>query len=263
MLRGDLDPAMKLAAARAVELEASASAEIDHPVVVAPRDVGVLTDGTPYVVRASREGTSLDDRICLGGPLPAADVVRLALDLLSALAAAHDKNMVHGALTPACVQVVDRESVILGVHLTGFGWDDGPEALECDVSLGFSRLSFVAPELRERGTLANVSSDLYAVAAILYFAATGSSPELARQGASAFGPLPSRIARVLLRAMHPDPTERFECAREMLHGFLLARERASSSMSSPRSMFRSGVFPSVDETTEVAPGPPTMRAAGA
>src|SRR5688572_22443731 len=46
-------------AARALELRAAMSAEVAHPAVVSPRDVGILDDGSPYVARARREGQTL------------------------------------------------------------------------------------------------------------------------------------------------------------------------------------------------------------
>lgn len=219
-------------AARALELRAALCAEIEHAVVVAPRDVGLLEDGSPYVVRARREGQTLDDRICLGGPLAASDVVRIGLELLSALAAAHEKGIRHGALAPEHVVVSERDGVLLGVTLEGFG-SEAPK-VDDHATLGFSRLAFVAPERLDAATSAEgaptVASDLYALAAVLHFAATGSSPATARRGAGAFGVLPTRISRALLRAMHPEPAHRYASAQEMIGMFLALRDLPQGAM---------------------------------
>lgn len=210
-------------AARAIELRAAISAEIGHRAIVAPRDAGLLDDGTPFVVRPRRDGQTLDDRICLGGPLPPADVVRLGLELLSALAAAHAKGFRHGAIAPEHVVVIERDGVVLGVTLEGFGLD-APKA-DDHSTLGFSHLAFVAPERLDAATAAasapTVASDLFALAAVLYFAATGMSP--AGRGAGAFGLVPARISRALLRAMHPEPSHRYSSAQEMIAMFLALR----------------------------------------
>jgi eukaryotic-like serine/threonine-protein kinase len=219
-------------AARAIELRAELSAAIDHPAIVAPRDVGLLDDNSPFVVRPRREGESLDDRICLGGPLAPTDVVRVGLELLSALAAAHEKGLPHGAIAPEHVVVTERDGVLLRVSLDGFGVD--APTVDDHSTLGFSRLAFVAPERLDAATSAagapTVASDLFALAAVLHFAATGTSPETARRGAGAFGLLPVRVARTLLRAMHPEPEHRYASAQEMLGMFLALRDLHASSV---------------------------------
>src|SRR5690349_14359653 len=63
--------------AKQLELDAQLASEIAHPIVLAPRDVGVEDDGTPYVVTARPRGETLDDRVCLSGVLAPNDVVRI------------------------------------------------------------------------------------------------------------------------------------------------------------------------------------------
>lgn len=238
-------------AARALELRAGLQAELAHPSIVAPRDVGVLEDGSPYVVRARREGHTLDDRICLSGPLATIDVVRVALELLSALAAAHEKGVHHGAIAPEHVVVVERDSVLLGVALDGFG-SDIPR-IDDAAPLGFSRHAFVAPERLDAATssdgAATVASDLYALAAVLVFAATGCAPETIHRGAGSFGLLPTRIARVLRRAMHPEPDHRFGSAQELIGTFLALRDEVNDAAEEPltrRAERSSGMFMPAD-----------------
>src|SRR6185503_910049 len=93
------------------------------------------------------------------------------------IACAHDKDIVHGSLGPEHVFLVERDSVLLGVHLSGFG--GGATRSDEDMPLGFSRIAFVAPERVEGGKV-DEASDLYAIASILWFALTGRSPRTAR-----------------------------------------------------------------------------------
>lgn len=219
-------------AARALELRAAMSAEIGHPVVVAPHDVGVLDDGSPYVARGLRGGLSLDDRVCLAGPLAPADVLRIGLELLSALAAAHEKGICHGAIAPEHVIVVERDGVLLGVRLDGFGIE--APRVDDPSPLGFSRVAFVAPERLDAATSSasapDVASDLFALAAVLHFALAGTSPQNARHSAGAFGVMPARISRALLRAMHPEPAHRYASAQEMIGMFLALRDVPAGAM---------------------------------
>jgi eukaryotic-like serine/threonine-protein kinase len=212
--------------ARALELRAAMNAEIAHPAVPLPRDVGLLEDGSPYVVRPRREGHTLEDRVCLGGPLAVADVIRVGLDLLSALAAAHEKGLKHGAVAPEHIVVVERDGLILGAKLDGFGCE-APK-VDDHSTLGFSHLAFVAPERLDAATSTasapSPASDLFALAACVHFAATGTSPSTARRGAGPFGIVPARLSRALLRAMHPEPAHRYASAQEMIGMLLTLRD---------------------------------------
>lgn len=219
-------------AARALELRAAMSTEIAHPAVPVPRDVGLLEDGSPYVVRQRREGHSLDDRVCLGGPLAATDVIRLGLELLSALATAHEKGIRHGAIAPEHVVVVERDEVVLGAKLDGFG--TLAPRVDDHSTLGFSQLAFVAPERLDAATTAadapTVASDLFALAAVLHFAVTGTSPSTARHGAGPFGLVPARLSRALLRGMHAEPARRYSSAQDMIGALLALRDQPPGAM---------------------------------
>jgi serine/threonine-protein kinase len=221
-------------AARALELEAMTACEIRHPNVVTPRDVGVLEDGSPFVITTRFSGETLEDRVCLSGRLPVGDVVRIGLDVLSALAAAHELDLAHGDLRPESVFLVERDGLVLQTLLSGFGNRSRAESL---APLGYTNLAFLAPEVAS-GASPSIASDIYACGAILYLAATGFPPytapsafelsEAVRDGSfrtpSTFRPdLPARLVRVLVEALQTDPTRRFSSAREMLHALEVTR----------------------------------------
>ncbi len=203
-------------AARSLEREAIVAAAIQHPNVVVPRDLGTLDDATPFVVTTRHGAEALEDRVCLGGSLAVGDVVRIGLDLLSALASAHDLGIVHGDLRPEHVFLVERDGIVLQTLLAGWGSSahDGGKA-----RLGFHNLSFVAPEVAE-GARATPASDLFAVGAILHLAATGFPPYSAP---SASDRLPSRLVRVIVQALQVDPARRYVDARDMLAALEVTR----------------------------------------
>lgn len=231
VVRDGLGPASN--AWQTLELEASSACAIRHPNVVTPHDIGVLDDGSPYLVTARFGGETLEDRVCLSGGLPVGDVVRIGLDLLSALSAAHDVEIVHGDLRPQSIFLVERDDLILQTLVSGFGRRACPDSR----GHGFADLAFVAPEIAA-GAACTPASDIYAVGAILYLAATGFPPysapsaseleEEVRHGTlrtpKALRPeLPARLVRVLMQALQTDPTQRFGSASEMLAALDIAR----------------------------------------
>ena len=84
-----------LARQRALQ-DAAAVSRVRHP-GIAPVVDAVVEDGTPWVISVRPGGRSLGDVVRTGGPLPAAVVALVGLQVLDALVAA---RVPHGDLTP-------------------------------------------------------------------------------------------------------------------------------------------------------------------
>ncbi|HEY6727442.1 MAG TPA: serine/threonine-protein kinase, partial [Polyangiaceae bacterium] len=76
------------AEARAVNL-------IRHEHIVNVLDLAMFPDGRPYIVMEYLEGRPLSSLIRDHGPAPLVNATRIMLEVLSALAAAHAKGIVH------------------------------------------------------------------------------------------------------------------------------------------------------------------------
>src|SRR5213083_1100222 len=87
------------------EREARAIAALNHPHICTLHDVG-----PDYLVMELVEGAAL------AGPLPLEQVLRHALDIASALEAAHQKGIIHRDLKPGNILVTDS-----GIKLLDFG----------------------------------------------------------------------------------------------------------------------------------------------
>ncbi|HEY8080268.1 MAG TPA: hypothetical protein VIF62_39330 [Labilithrix sp.] len=194
------------------------------------------------LVTARFDGETLEERLCGAGALDVRDVVRLGVQLLDALADAHDRGVVHGGLRPDGVLIVEHGGALAGAMIVG--WGGG--ALETESALGFAPVPFVAPE-RVAGEAASISADLYAVGALLYLAATGFPPCASLSHAD----LPARLVRVLVQALQRDPVRRFADAREMRDALACVCTASQS-----------GIFPSLgakQEEEEEEAMPPTRR----
>src|SRR5687768_9641389 len=84
--------------------EARAAARLNHPNVVTVFDV-VEDEGETFIVMELIQAPSLADVIATEGPLEPARAAQIALDVLSALEAAHAEGIVHRDVKPANVMI--------------------------------------------------------------------------------------------------------------------------------------------------------------
>ncbi|WP_329376445.1 serine/threonine protein kinase [Streptomyces sp. NBC_01351] len=196
--------------------EARALARLAHPHVVTIHHIveppdGV--DGHPWIVMELVRGGSLHERLA-AGPLPLVDVLRLGLDVLSALRAAHAEGILHRDVKPANVLLRPDGSAVLT--------DFGIAALHGSTGLTATGVligspEYIAPE-RVRGEEGLAASDLWSLGMLLYVAAEGVHPlrratSLATVVAVLDEPIPAPVrsgplGSVLERLLVRDPAAR-------------------------------------------------------
>ncbi|MFI7357129.1 serine/threonine-protein kinase [Streptomyces avidinii] len=196
--------------------EARALARLAHPHVVTIHHIvepPAGGDGHPWIVMELVQGGSLHDRLA-SGPMPPADVLRLGLDVLSALRAAHAEGVLHRDVKPANVLLRPSGSAVLT--------DFGIAALHGSTGLTSTGVligspEYIAPE-RVRGEEGLAASDLWSLGMLLYVAAEGVHPlrratSLATVVAVLDEPIPAPVrsgplAPVLERLLLRDPAAR-------------------------------------------------------
>src|ERR1700722_3390064 len=82
---------------RRFEQEARTIAALSHPNILGIHDIGTH-EGSPFLVSEFLDGQTLREKIETG-PLPIRRAIEYALGIAQGLAAAHDKGIVHRALT--------------------------------------------------------------------------------------------------------------------------------------------------------------------
>jgi hypothetical protein len=155
-----------------IRQEALAAAGLSHPNVTTVYDYGEVNfpDGetVPFVVMEYVPGRTLSARLA-EGPMPWREAVRMAAEVAAALAAAHQRGLVHRDVKPANVILTDVGAKVLDFGIAAaVGTPD-----EGDVLLGTP--AYVAPE-RLAGGPVHPAADVYSVGLLLYKALTGHLP---------------------------------------------------------------------------------------
>jgi serine/threonine protein kinase len=213
-----------------VVAEARLAARLSHPHVVGVLDTGEQ-DGRPFVVMERLSGRTLRDELS-AGPMPAERVRDVGLQVLRALAAAHELGIVHRDVKPG--NVLDAGVGTWKVADFGIAkWVHADETLTGTGEL-LGSPSYLAPE-RIEGQQAQPASDLYAVGVLLYETMCGRKPfegddpfalaTAIRDGefeppTSVLPDADPGIVAVIERAMRLDPAERFESAEAMAAALL-------------------------------------------
>ena len=218
-------------ARRRFRKEALALAKLSHPHIAAIYDVGEA-DGVDYLVMECVPGESLAQKL-KAGALPEKEAVSIGAQIAAALEEAHERGVIHRDLKPANVMVTSKGQVkVLDFGLAKLLLAEGES--ETGESQGETRevggtLPYMSPE-QLRGEPVDGRTDLWALGAVLYEAATGQRafPEtLQARLVDAIlhkAPVPPRqlvpkisqeMEAVLAKALQKDPARRYQRAAEM------------------------------------------------
>jgi serine/threonine protein kinase len=207
--------------------EARAAASVNHPNICQVYEVGE-EDGELYITMELLEGSPLAARIAQG-PLPPDEAIELALGILAALEALHQRDVIHRDLKPTNVFLTPH-----GVKLLDFGLARPVRAdlLHTDVRLTMPGVAvgtprYMAPE-QWTDVEAAPACDLFAAGALLFEMLTG-KPAFGGQTllevyhaivheeppALAGGQEVMALDRVLQRALAKRPQDRYPSAAAM------------------------------------------------
>jgi len=217
--------------------EARAVSSLNHPHICSLYDVG-HQDGVDFLVMEYCEGETLADRLA-GRAMPLDQVLRIAIDVAEALAAAHRSGLIHRDLKPSNIMLTAT-----GAKLLDFGvakWI-GPDEMFCGSPTLTARdhmltveggligtLNYMAPEQLE-GKPVDARADIFSLGAVLYemasgqvaFAGTSRASVIAaileREPAAlrAVQPLtPSALERAVQKCLAKEPAARWQTADDL------------------------------------------------
>src|SRR2546427_4211056 len=196
--------------------ETETLAALDHPAIRHVYAAGVVGS---FAYRTANwvEGESLAEAL-RRGPRPIRTAHALVRDLLGAAEHAHARGVILRRIVPLTLMLeLTGRAVITDLRYCNWCLPNVPPE---EQGAGGA---FVAPEVRT-GSPGEPRSDVYGVAALVYYVLTGQEPDLdparitpPRQLRPA---VPAALERVLLRALQAAPGGRYYTATEMLEDFV-------------------------------------------
>jgi len=221
--------------------EARAVSALNHPNILVIHDVGDL-DGRPFIVSEFVEGDTLRARL-MRGPLAVVNAVTIATQIADALAAAHERGILHRDVKPenvmlrpdGYVKVLDfglaklrrlapaDAAVVPALHPASA---DGSVETMPGMLLGTPR--YMSPE-QARGLEVDARADVWSLGVVLYEMLAGRPPFSGGTPADViaailhFEPapvgeprdIPQAVSEIVRRALTKDLSRRYSGAREM------------------------------------------------
>jgi len=232
--------------------EARAAAAVVHEHVVAIHNVE--TEGaSPFLVMQFVAGESLQQRLDREGPLELCEVLRIATQTASGLAAAHAQGLVHRDVKPPNILL---EQGIERTLLTDFGLartNDDASLTHTGYHPGTPQ--YMSPE-QARGDSVDARSDLFSLGSVIYTMCTGHSPFRAettygilrritdnapRSMREVNSKVPEWLDRIVFKLLAKSPDDRYASAEEVRSVLeqCLAHLQQPTSVSLPNSVRRS------------------------
>ncbi len=150
--------------------EAEAVFSLDHKNIVRVTDIG-LDEGAYYMVMEYIEGTTLKKVIDQQRCIDEDKAVKYAIQICSALAAAHKKGIIHRDIKPQNI-LVDKEG---DIKLTDFGIAKSISTKEEQANQVIGSVHYISPE-QAKGERVDTRTDIYSLGIVLYEMLTGVLP---------------------------------------------------------------------------------------
>ncbi len=155
--------------------EIKTTANLHHPHILPLHDSGEA-EGLVYYVMPYIEGESLRARLDRDKQLPVDEAVRIARETADALDYAHRQGVIHRDIKPDNIMLHDGHVVVadFGIALAASRTEGGSRMTETGMSLGTPH--YMSPEQAMGEREIHASSDVYALACVLYEMLMGEPP---------------------------------------------------------------------------------------
>ena len=246
--------------------EAQSAASLIHPNIVSVFDVGE-DKGISYIVMELLESKTLKDYIQAKGPLSSELTLKIAVQIASALEAAHKAHIVHRDIKPQNIMLNQN----LVAKVTDFGIAKVANTSTATItSFGktMGSVHYFSPE-HAKGGYTDAKSDLYSLGVVMYEMVTGKLPFDADSPVSValkhiqeipiepkkINPNVSQaLNQIIMKAMEKSTVNRYQTATEMLTDISIALAKPTSSLvARPQSSIEAGdtqVIPTLNDADE-------------
>jgi eukaryotic-like serine/threonine-protein kinase len=216
--------------------EARAASALNHPHILTIYDLGTIGDSR-FIATEFIDGATLRRRI---GEMKLGEILEVAIETTSALAAAHEAGIIHRDIKPENIMIRrDGYVKVLDFGLAKLteprGATTDPEApTKAMVNTGAGTVigtaNYMSPE-QAKGIPVDIRTDLWSVGALLYEMITGhvpfqgetptetislilqkEPPPLSRYSQA----IPAEFERIVAKALTKDQEERYQTAKDLL-----------------------------------------------
>jgi eukaryotic-like serine/threonine-protein kinase len=259
--------------------EARAASALNHPNICTIYEIAE-EGGRTFIAMELMDGETLKHLIQKGA-VPIDRVIEVALDVADALAAAHEKGIIHRDIKPTNIFVTKRGNAkvldfglakMLPVKEFAGG---APESLQLTDGLGgaLGTAAYMSPE-QALGRAVDTRTDLFSFGTLLYEMCTGRSPFLGDTSGEVLiaivqqapvtpaqlnPDVPVGLATIIDRCLEKDPGRRYQHASE-IRADLKAVQRNSSAETTAHSVRpRPGASAHLRSTSRISSHPESTR----
>jgi eukaryotic-like serine/threonine-protein kinase len=236
--------------------EARAAAALDHPNICGIHEVGEA-NGTSYIAMQYIEGETLDV-LLKHGPLASDQALSIATQIADALAAAHDRKVIHRDIKPQNIMLTGRRHAkILDFGIAKVGTDGGIFDSEGETQSLLTKrgtivgtVPYMSPE-QVKGEVLDARSDIFSFGSVFYEMLSGNRPFAAKTTAEVISAIltsepqplasysiavPSGLESILRKSLEKDREQRYQTMREVathLENVRRAYESGASTTATP------------------------------
>ncbi len=219
---------------RRFEREARAIAGLNHPNIMTIYEVG-SADSTRYIASELIQGETLHERLACGG-MELHEAIEIALQVTSALAAAHSAGVVHRDIKPQNIMLrPDGYVKVLDFGIAKLAErevpptvpeDEAIKLVETNVGSILGTVSYMSPE-QARGAPVDKRTDIWSLGVVVYEMTTGHAlfsgdtpkevmSSIVEKEPPPLEHVPPELQQILTTALRKNAQERFQSANEML-----------------------------------------------
>jgi serine/threonine protein kinase len=212
--------------------EALALSRLTHPNIAVVHDFDTLDD-TDFLVMELVPGVTLEEKL-VAGPLDETEALKLVMQLVEGLAAAHQQGVIHCDIKPSNLRVTaDGHVKILDFGLAKFLKHADAVSITMSITQDHGvagTLAYMSPE-QLRGSPPDERTDTYAVGCVLYEITTGQRPfpettaplmidsilnKSPARPTSLKPAMSAGLEYIILKSLERDPAGRYQSAQELL-----------------------------------------------
>jgi len=219
------------------EQEARAASALSHPNVCTILALDDTSDGQRYIAMEYVEGQTLRKRL-ESGRLPIREALDIAIQIASALAAAHGIGVIHRDIKPenvmlrpdGFVKVLDFGLAKLVAANAGTAAEATTTAFRTEAGHVVGTMAYMSPE-QARGLEVDARTDIWALGVVLYEMLAGRSPFAAPTSSDTLAAvlqneplplarvdpdMPAEAQRIATKTLRKDRSQRYQTVQDLL-----------------------------------------------